>query len=422
MGRGSLACIVFGLPLAAFSCSSSSSGIPDNPNAPPEGGAFDSPSGVDSSPGDAGSVTDAGTDSSPEGGGGGGLSFACAATKSPATPNACPAPSGAAGQVSFCYRPQWAGVTSVDVYGGFTGTASDWKTSFLSLKDDGSGTFTGTTSLANGTYPYMFRTGGSADNLVTTTHYFLDQYNPAFVPPPAGAPLQRTVSSVTVPQPAPAPVAHVKGTVLFNGQPQSCYSVDIEAGELVSGGKVISEHTTANYMESGADGAFDFPVASTGPYGIIVRFPFLLSGADAGYPVASMTPSVGYARTNVTLTGADGVLDPLDIAYPAADYAALSPTGGTATLPVTFTFTVVPGAAAASVAVIGTDIPGNDPAYWSSYGTTTSLQWNGMLGGTQGTVKLGTTYYWGTWQRRDSAVDGGTTWAEESLLFPITFH
>jgi hypothetical protein len=89
---------------------------------------------------------------------------------------------------------------------------------------------------------------------------------------------------------------------------------------------------------------------------------------------------------------------------------------------VTFTFTVIPGAAAASVAVIATDIAGNDPAYWGPFGTATTANWDGGFGGALGQAKLGTTYYWGTWQRRDPAQDGGTTWSAESLLFPIVFH
>jgi hypothetical protein len=168
----------------------------------------------------------------------------------------------------------------VDVYGGF-GQATDWKSPFVSLKSDGSGTFTATTPLANGSYTYVFETQGSADNLVKDGHSFLDQYNTKFVPSPPEAPDQRSVSQITIPQGTPAPVIHIKGSVLFMGKPQSCYSIDLEAGENVVGGKVISEHDTANYSESAADGTFDFPVAMGAPYGITIRYPFTLS-ADAG--------------------------------------------------------------------------------------------------------------------------------------------
>ena len=312
-------------------------------------------------------------------------------------------------------RPQWSGVTSVDVYGGF-GLATDWAMPFLTLTNDGSGTFTGTKALANGTYNYYFRTQGSADNLVSNGHYFLDQENPGFAPHPAGAPLMRSVSTVTVPQ-AATPLYHLKGVVLFNGHPQPCYSIDLEAGELRSGNMVLSEHTTANFAESAADGTFDFTVAA-GELGVTVRYPFLLSGASAAYPDPAVTPSVGVARTTVTLA-ASLTLDPVEVSYP--DYSAMSPTGGTASLPVTFHFTLIPGSAAGTPAVISTSIAGNDPAWWLPFGTATTVTWDGGFSGASGAVVLGTKYWWGAWQQR-TPVAGGTQWTEESLLFPITFN
>jgi hypothetical protein len=349
------------------------------------------------------------------------ISLTCAVSSSPPSPNPCPAVHGVSGMATFCYRPQWSGVTAVEVYGGF-GQATDWTDAFLTLTNDGSGTFTGTTALADGTYPYVFKAQGTADNLVPQNHPFLDQYNTAFVPAPAGAPDQRSVSSLTVPQPASPAVVHITGKVVWNGAPQSCYSIDLEAGENLMGSMVISEHDTANYAESANDGTFDFPVAvGAQQYGITIRFPFLLSGATAAYPDPSTTPSVGTIRTTITPT-ADLALDRANIAYAESAYAAMSPTGGTATLPVTFTFTVTAGANDAWAAVIGTDIAGNDPAYTSTAGTATSTVWNGAFNGSSGNVVLGTKYYWGAWERTNPLEDGGTTWTAESLLFPITFH
>jgi hypothetical protein len=350
-----------------------------------------------------------------------GLALTCFATTAVPAPNPCPAPSGTSGMASFCYRPQWAGVTVVDVYGGF-GQATDWTAPFLALTNDGSGTFTGTAPLANGTYPYIFETEGSDDNLVSDHHVFLDQYNTSFVPSPPAAPHQRSVSSLTVPQGAAASIVHIKGAVLFEGQPQPCYSIDLEAGENDVDNRVVSEHDTANFTESAPDGTFDFPVAVGAPYMVVVRYPFLLSAADAGYPNQAATPSVAIARTTVTVT-ADLTLDSVDITYPLADYAAMSPTGGTATLPVTFAFTVIAGAADAYVSVTSSNVAGDDPAYASTPGASTSVVWDGTFNGEAGAkAVLGTTYYWGSWQDRAPLEDGGTKWVEESLIFPLTFH
>jgi hypothetical protein len=92
-------------------------------------------------------------------------------------------------------------------------------------------------------------------------------------------------------------------------------------------------------------------------------------------------------------------------------------------LPVTFTFSVLPGASASYVSVTSTNIAGNDPAYASKPGTSTSVTWNGIFNGAKdASVEAGTVYYWGAWDQRDPAIDGGTMWVEESLLFPVTFH
>jgi hypothetical protein len=308
-------------------------------------------------------------------------------------------------------------VTSVEVYGGF-GKGTDWTMPFLTLTNDGTGTFTGSATLANGSYPYIFRTHGGVDGLVRTGSYFNDQENAQFAPAPAASPFHRSVSVVTVPQAAPA-LVHLRGSVVYQGLPESCFSVDLEAGEMIDAGHVVSEHGTANDAESRADGTFDFPVAANAPYQVIVRFPFLLAAPDGGYPDVFTTPSVGITRTGLTAGSADVVLPAADIVYPLADYQAMSPTGGSATLPVTFDFTVLHGSAGAQASVIGTNIAGNDPAYASGYSMATSVLWDGGFGGNGGSAQLGKTYYWGAWQERK--LDGGT-WTEESLLFPIVLH
>jgi hypothetical protein len=131
------------------------------------------------------------------------------------------------------------------------------------------------------------------------------------------------------------------------------------------------------------------------------------------------TPSVGIAQTGGTVTSADVILDPTDISYPEASYAALSPTSAMATmpatLPVTFTVELIPGATKMMAAVIGTNIAGNDPKFWNyPPNTDTSVVFDGT-----GFTK-GQTYWWGAWQTRKGPT--GTTWTSESLLFPIVFQ
>ncbi len=347
------------------------------------------------------------------------MGLSCAATNGSWSPNACPAPAGGSGNVSFCFRSQWAGVTSVDVIGGF-GQSGDWKTAFMTLANDGTGTFTGTTSLVDGSYPYLFRVTGSADNLVRSGTVLLDQEATVFTPGIPQAPIQRSLPVVTVPQSTTLPTLHhLRGKVVYNGEPQPCFSVSVDVGELYKdAGGVLSEQSTANYTESAADGTFDFPIASAHVMAV-VHYPFLLAGADAGYPAnPSQIAAIGYARTGANLANGDITLDPVEVSYPAADYGKMAPTNGTATLPVTFTYSIVPESTAASVAVISTNIAGNDPAYWSPFGTATSLVWDGGFG--MGSATLGTQYWWGTWQTR--AVSDGGTWSEESLLFPITLN
>jgi len=87
---------------------------------------------------------------------------------------------------------------------------------------------------------------------------------------------------------------------------------------------------------------------------------------------------------------------------------------------VTFVFTLIPGSVSGTPAVISTNIAGNDPAFWLPFTTKTSVVWDGAFGGNAGNVVLGTKYWWGSWQKRQTGT--GTAWSAESLLFPITFQ
>lgn len=383
----------------------------------PGDAAIDSGPGADAS-GDAAPPSDAArSDAAPNDGGtdsalssDGSLPFACSP---PAHPNPCPSPSGKSGEASFCYRPGWAGVTGVDVYVGVSGQPSDWSAPLLSLTNDGSGMFSATTKLADGSYPYVFRVHGTVDGLVKDGTYLRDPENAAFQPTVTGAP-PRSLSVVTIPQTA-SPTHHLKGTVTYGGAAQPCYSVDLEVGELRNGSMVVSEHGTGAFTETAADGTFDFTVAD-GELGVEVRYPFGLTGT---YPDPLSTPSLGMSRTGTVLMGSDQSLPSLDIAYPLADYAKMAPApGAMTTLPVTFQFSIIPGSTLAQVSVTSTNIAGNDPAFASGFATSTSVMWDGTFGGKGGVAKTGTTYYWGTWQEASAK----TGWTGESLLFPIVFQ
>jgi len=346
------------------------------------------------------------------------LPFTCAPTFSP---NPCPAPSGAAGEADFCFRPQWAGATQVQVYFGPPTTSFNSYT-MVSLSADGSGTWTGkATSVATGTYSYLFHVMGSTDNVIDRNgEWLLDQEAAQFTSGPPNAPIGRSFPVMSIPQPTTLPTFHhVTGTVVYGGAPQSCYQLSLDVGEILGdgGAGVISEHGTANYMETDSTGKFDFAVTD-GQVGIGIRYPFLLSGLDAGYPNGLSTPSVGIARTTVEVSGADLPLDPADVSYPESAYAAMSPTNGaTQTLPVTFTFSLVPGSVETYVSVTSTNTAGDDPAYASTPGTATSVMWDGTFG-KDASAAVNTTYWWGAWQHRQLS-DAGTMWVDESMLFPL---
>jgi hypothetical protein len=349
--------------------------------------------------------------------------FACFAVEAPLAPSACP-PVAGAGHVSFCYRAQFAGITTVEVFGTF-GQPTDWTAPFLTLTNDGTGTFTGTAAIGDGSYPYMFRVQGGADGYVLKNQYFLDQRNGSFVDTPpgspnylAGAPVPRACSSVTVPQVA-ATTYKLRGQVDYDSKPQACYTVKLEVGELVVGNAAKREHNTANITETAADGSFEFDVAG-GLMGTTVAFPFNLVELDAGYPDPLVYRSAAVALPAMFTVAADTAIDAVNMAY--HDYDLMTPVGAAGKLPVTFTYTLIAGAGTANFVGDKTNIPGNDPGFSAPQSTMTTYTWDGAFGGGSSTAMPGTTYYWGTFQKMTPATDGGTLWTVESMLFPITFQ
>ena len=335
------------------------------------------------------------------------LGLSCSVTTASFAPAQCPAPAGDAGHATFCYRPQWPGVTGVDVLGGF-GQAGDWTTPLVSLTDQHDGTWSATVALANATYPYAFYVHGGADGVIgANATYAIDQTNPAFVKPPDASKYRRSVSLLTVPQPTVA-IHHVTGSIALAGQAQPCFVAQVDVGELRDPqNHLISEHGVANFIEVGPDGTFDIPVADGGVL-LNIKYPF---GLSTSYPDPMATPAVGVARTSTTVAGADVALAATDVTYATSSYMAMTPvTGGSLSLPIAFTWTLVDGAASDYMSITATSIAGNDPAYTTALGTATTSSWDGTLN--NGMPAGSGTYYWGTWQKRG-------VWASQSLLFPF---
>jgi hypothetical protein len=339
------------------------------------------------------------------------LGLACSVTTATFAPALCPAPNPPSGSATFCYRPQWPGVTSVSVLGGF-GQATDWTTPLTSLTEQGNGTWSATVPLANGSYPYIFQVKGGADGVIGATGtYAIDQLNPSFVPQPAKSPYPRSNSQLTVPQVA-ATIYHLTGAVQLNAEAQPCFIAVIDVGELLNGDMVLSEHGTANYVEVGADGTFDVPMAN-GPAELNIKYPF---GLSTTYPNPMTTPATGNVRAEATIAGADMALATTDVTYATSAYAAMTPPpSSTEAEPVAFSWTLISGAASSYMSITATDIAGNDPAYTSgSGGSATTNSWDGKMNNGDMAVS-GTTYYWATWQKKG-------IWNSESLEFAITYQ
>ncbi len=92
-------------------------------------------------------------------------------------------------RVDFSYRPLWAGVSVVEVIGGF-GRTSDWKQPLLKLAAQPDGSFAGTATLPRGAYAYLFAVHGDVHGATpqSTRHYSVDPAAPVVVFCPSAAP------------------------------------------------------------------------------------------------------------------------------------------------------------------------------------------------------------------------------------------
>jgi hypothetical protein len=329
---------------------------------------------------------------------------------------------GPSSTVTFRYKPEWAGVTAVEVIGGF-GQTTDWNpaTPLVKLAADASGTWTGTATLPAGQYPYLYRVAGDASGPATYQRYAIDSGVSAFVACPTGSPTFDTknanpCSQLTVPQGAADAEVHVTGKVLYGGQPIGGYLVLIERQEMKS------HHFFANRVDSAADGTFDLAVAA-GTYDLQVLHPTFLDMTDVQRDPLTLKAMRRALAPAFPVASAVAV-GPVEMQYP--DYAALAPTGTVAAAPpTTFAISVIAGATAASVEVYGTPKGAGqtvgDPWYASTPGTATSVMFNGTFTTAQATepmVVAGEAYFWGTEQRLTKSV-GTMVWTGQSMVLPI---
>lgn len=323
--------------------------------------------------------------------------------------------------VVFSYKPEWKGVTQIDVLGGF-GTASDWdpKKPFATLKDDGSGTWTASATLPAGMYLYVFHIVGDAAGPAMTERFAIDPSVSAYAPCPAASPTyskqnSNPCSQVAVPQGAADPLHHVTGKVLFGGAAAPGYLVQLDREEDKS------HHFFANRVDAAADGTFDL-VGAKGKYRLQVLYPDFLSKSDKDRDPLALKALRRDISTSFAVD-ADVAVGDAEMAYD--DYGAMTPTG-TATLPTTFTFTVIAGAKAAKAAVYGTakgmGSRVGDPWFDTAYGAATTAMFDGKFTTKQAgepMVVTGENYFWGTWQQKPAGAAG--TWQGESMVFPIVW-
>ncbi|MFO0591532.1 MAG: carboxypeptidase-like regulatory domain-containing protein, partial [Polyangiaceae bacterium] len=298
-------------------------------------------------------------------------------------------------EVTFTYKPRWSGVTGVDVVGGF-GKPTDWKsaTPLLKLTDDGTGTWTGKTTLLEGSYLYLFRVKGDSEGPDSFVRYALDTAQSVKEPCPPESPTysdtsKNPCSTLKVPQPAAADRSHITGKVLYGGAPAAGYLVVIDSDE-----SQLGPYFT-NRMTTGPDGSYDLD-APVGVYRIQVQHPTYLTMTDADRDPLTLK-AFRRAISSSFYLPMDTALYDIDMDY--EDYDKLSPVM-TSTLPTTFEVTLLPGADAVRVAVYGftggtgTNV-GNQ--WWlSDYGTATSVPWDGTfnaMSASEANVVPGEQYY-----------------------------
>ena len=320
--------------------------------------------------------------------------------------------------MTFSYHPQWDGVVSVDVLGGF-GQSNDWTSPLLTLASDGSGGFTGTApALPSGSYPYLFRVTGdaaaSAAKRVSFARYAVDPKDTAFTGCPSAAPT--FTATVMNPCSLTGPAAttfHVRGVVDDNGAPISGYLVVIERDETGS------HHQFVNRTTTGADGTFDLSVAP-GSYRLQVLHPTYLSMTDAERTDPAALAAVRRTISSSVSVAADVQVNAAEVSF--STYTAMTPRGPS-TLPTTFTF-AVPDGAKAHAEVYGPGAEIGDPWWSAPVSTATSDVFDGGFNtgrAPDGGLKASTKYAWGVENLYAKPAGGTVSWTAQSMVLPVAW-
>jgi hypothetical protein len=327
------------------------------------------------------------------------------------------------GTVTFAYKPQWSGVTKVEVIGGF-GASTDWsKTdSFLTLSDDGTGNYTGSSTLASGQYLYVYRITGDADAVPAATYqrYAVDPLQTAFAPCPATSPTYSKMdpnpcSQLTVPTSTPAAPIHIKGSLTVDSAPATGWLVLIERDEP------SSHHFFVNRVTTASDGTFDL-IGSAGNYRLQALLPTYLSETDLARAPASLSTLRRAISSTIPLATADVTVTAPDLAF--HDYAAFAPTGAAGTLPTAFTFEAGNGV---KLDVYGSTVGDagvteiGDPWFTSKATADGGASFDGTFNTAQAeedAAVIGRRYMWGTEQPADASV----LWTKQTMIYPITWQ
>ncbi|MEO6777497.1 MAG: carboxypeptidase-like regulatory domain-containing protein [Kofleriaceae bacterium] len=326
-----------------------------------------------------------------------------------------PLADAAAPATTFAYKPAWSGVVSVDVVGAAVGATGAW-TTLASLTDDGSGTFTGTATLAAGAYDYLFHVTGDAAagaKAATLARYAIDPASADFEPCPMDSPSysaeMNPCSKLAVPQGSAPVLYHVTGRVVVAGAPAADFLVLVERDETAT------HHFFANRATTAADGTYDFAVAS-GSYRIQVQHPAYESKTDK-----QLQPkTLGQLRRDISSgfpVAAAAAVPDAEMGY--ASYAAFAPlTSGT--LPTTFSF---PTGMATHLDIYGAGVEIGDPWFSSPVANAGTATFDGTFNTPKAMdpkVVAGTAYWWGL-ELPHPATSGGIGWTQQTMVFPITW-
>ncbi|HEY1817807.1 MAG TPA: hypothetical protein VGG74_35945 [Kofleriaceae bacterium] len=330
--------------------------------------------------------------------------------------------------VTFTYTPDWMGVQSIDVIGGFGQGSADWTTPFVSLTEGSDGTWSGTGMVAPGTYPYLFdvvgdNAAGPGTSGSAFSRYSVDGTVSEFEPCPAGPTVadnpNNPCSLVSVPQGAAETLYDIRGSVVIGGSAADRYLVMLERDEGSA-----SHHYFVNRRATGSAGDYTFDVAA-GSYRVQVLHASYFAQKDSQIdPETAATVRRDISTPFAVGSGSDVVVSTADVTPP--DYTTFEPRGS-ATLPTTFTF---PAVAATKLDVYGSGNEIGDPWFTSAATGSGSASFDGTFNtmqATQTTVSPADTYRWGIEYPGGGGLavgsGGGETvkWTAQSLTYSIAW-